>query len=203
MTVWANTRKSNLNPDWLVSTQRTRRSLLHQLNNALCVHEEDFSLWLLVQCRSMAVQDVCNLGTRQFNMELRQYLTDVLNTTRMVLNFSLLLINWLGWAWQAPAGWETGREPMWCCWHTEPSPFWWPSPQQGGCAPTHLSWCLEAPTVAKRDPAWFSLAFPPILSTEERREDLNLVNLRNFGMSIAWTFFFFFTLVPKKGSGRQ
>lgn len=42
-------------------------SLLHQLNNALCVHEEHFSFRLLVESSSMAVQDVCNLETRGDN----------------------------------------------------------------------------------------------------------------------------------------
>lgn len=172
MMVWANTRKSHLNADWLWLTQRTWLSLLHQLNNALCVHEEDFSLRLLVECSSVAVEDVCNLGMRQFSMKLFQHPTDVLNTTLITLNFLLLSLKWLGWAWQVPAGWETGRGRMWCCWHTEPSPFWWPSPQQEGCARTHSSWCLEAPTVAKRDPAWFSLTFLPILSTEERTKKI-------------------------------
>lgn len=40
-------------------------SLLHQLNDALCVHKEDFSLRLLVQSSSMAVQDVGNLGGKR------------------------------------------------------------------------------------------------------------------------------------------
>lgn len=36
-------------------------SLLHQLHDALRVHEEDFPLRLLVERSSVAVQDVCNL----------------------------------------------------------------------------------------------------------------------------------------------
>lgn len=45
----------------------------------------------------MAVKDVCNLGTRQFNTELFQYPTDVLNTTLIVLNFYFInqLLAWL------------------------------------------------------------------------------------------------------------
>lgn len=70
-------------------------SLLHQLNNALCVHKKDFSLGLLVKSSSMAVKDVCNLETRQFNMSLLQHPTDVLNATLIVLKFSLLSVNCL------------------------------------------------------------------------------------------------------------
>lgn len=36
-------------------------SLLHELNNTLCVHKEDFSLGFLVKSSSMAIQNVCNL----------------------------------------------------------------------------------------------------------------------------------------------
>ena len=69
MSVWANPRNSNVNAEWLASTQRRWNSLLHQLNNALCIHKENLSLRLLVKCSSVAVKDVSNLGTRHFNME--------------------------------------------------------------------------------------------------------------------------------------
>ena len=52
---------------WIALRQRVSYSLLYQLNDALCVHEEDFSLWLLVESSSVAVQDVCNLKTRGIN----------------------------------------------------------------------------------------------------------------------------------------
>lgn len=50
-----------------ITEYRVSYSLLHQLNNALCVHKEHFSLGLLVKSSSMAVQDVCNLETREIN----------------------------------------------------------------------------------------------------------------------------------------
>lgn len=47
-------------------TESRSDSLLHQLHNALCVHEEDFSLGFLVQSGSVAVEDVCNLKSNKW-----------------------------------------------------------------------------------------------------------------------------------------
>lgn len=61
--LWVTGGKSERSMNY-IDTESQSYSLLYQLNDALCIHKEDFSLWLLVKSSSMAVKDVCNLETR-------------------------------------------------------------------------------------------------------------------------------------------
>lgn len=51
---------------YLSASGRVSHSLLYQLNNALRVHKEDLSLGLLVKSGRVAVEDVRNLGHKQY-----------------------------------------------------------------------------------------------------------------------------------------
>lgn len=95
-------------------------SLLHQLNDALCIHEKDFSLRLLVKSSSMAVKYVCNLKKMDDTIKaLNQKLLitklgeKIKNKTKhslffeydSVSEFSMVCVC----AVEVPAGLETGR----------------------------------------------------------------------------------------------